>query len=1579
MPQARANAPDFAAWREAVTAREYATVARRAKVPRDVREKLWVSYREHVGFEGVQMSSPRLVATNEYGHVYDLPFKTADGARHNFGVFLAEDVARPVYWTAESAAGKTIEELAAEVFACGGNTDNAVTRISEPLDAARSVISQAITQTAVPSPFDAFRLFVSDDMPMADWHHPARYLLIREDALAFSVVFADEPLSVSVDGAEVRFEPFGAEKTGGVALTARSGARLLSASAGDFPADSEGDASNCHALLISGGCRVNINHCRYWNEVCFVYNVLRKRFCLPRENIKVLWASGNPEKDLCRNGSCDCFLYAFDTNDLSDFDRDGNNDITGAATLANVRSVLTSYANKLKSTDQLLIFCSDHGSTYGGGVGNRAVVSLWGESLSDGELADLTKGIKCPVMAALKTCYSGGMIEEFCEAAPNRVMATADGYDPSAAHTLMGDWTYYFFSALCGYYPAGAGPLPTNYSMGLHPRECGDRCNADADGDGRVSFREAHLFAYQMNPWTAANGKKGDFIDSPQYGESTANLGKKMFLTQYPDAPAVVVKEKVLAPTLNPPSGSLGFAPCAVTVSCGTPGATIRYTTDGSEPTGKSTVYSGGIQVKDDTTVTVRAFKSGMEASDSARGAYTVRKTAPEKALITSVSQGDSSSGIVVCWSGGAGVESYDLLRSESPAMTGAATVASNLAASTSSWADLGAAPGRTYFYQIRSSNAYGSTLSAPSQDAYLMLNPPTRVSAEVVEIGLSQVTVSLSWQPAVGASSYRVYRQGPGGGLVAASAWQASCSFTDTAEISEGTASLVYYVQSASDAAGTHPSAYGEPVPVEARLSEEDVSLECDDWIVVKPGGTGSCSVRLRYSNGTYEQEGFISGVTCSLVGGDGVSVAVVDGSYDWQDRLHIKPRLYIPPSVSATASSWAPGQRCRAVVQYTFGNVTLAKEIGVAVYDGEIVRSIDLSSMPYVVPGFTEQMSAKCKYYSGATPQEGDVEVKWAIVAGGGATIDEDGELTAWNIDYRTNVVVQASVETFLGVVTATRKVNVSPSVIEERSVELDPLGGSYTNYFGAFYETTWGEGLDGNWLSEICWLSSDSPDPADINGLISIGHGRNTISIIGGYLFLSFRADRNPGKDREMTYKLRWDGGGIDFRIVQKEAPYARSPELQGGANGVISAASATDGSVLHYATDGEEPSADSPVMANSLSFEEDTEFAAKAFGEWMQASDTVYADVVGRGSQWDEVTVAFSLGLPGLAAPTSRTYKVRETFGELPSFPKTNGQYFKGWSLHEVSDKLVASTDPVPSQSATLHAVWSPVAADRPQWTALPWNFNSAMTATMKVYDDATGTYLDPSQCVVGIEDGDGVCRGSSASGFGDTQSELNGKNGLYVFGIYSQVESGEEPGLRIRVWNDRKGFMYVVGPELAFTAESALGDEASPYVIHVKPYACELSLERKGWHLVSFSALTEDASPGSVFADVADKIDQVVQGSKVWKPGSGGRLAEIEIGVGYWVRTKADNASWVVAGVANPGVEIALSKGWNLVGYPLPESASPATALKTAYDAGKITQIVDGSKVYPGRLDTLEPGKGYWVYAPAACEISFDAK
>jgi hypothetical protein len=80
---------------------------------------------------------------------------------------------------------------------------------------------------------------------------------------------------------------------------------------------------------------------------------------------------------------------------------------------------------------------------------------------------------------------------------------------------------------------------------------------------------------------------------------------------------------KVAAPTFSPPRGSYSSSQ-NVALGCGTDGATIRYTTDGSEPTSSSTVYSGPIVVSSTTTIKAKAFKSGMTDSDTASATYTI-------------------------------------------------------------------------------------------------------------------------------------------------------------------------------------------------------------------------------------------------------------------------------------------------------------------------------------------------------------------------------------------------------------------------------------------------------------------------------------------------------------------------------------------------------------------------------------------------------------------------------------------------------------------------------------------------------------------------------------------------------------------------------------------------------------------------------------------------------------------------------------------------------------------------------------------------------------------------------------------
>ena len=87
---------------------------------------------------------------------------------------------------------------------------------------------------------------------------------------------------------------------------------------------------------------------------------------------------------------------------------------------------------------------------------------------------------------------------------------------------------------------------------------------------------------------------------------------------------SILSTPKVSMPTLSPAGGTYSSSQNIV-LSCGTSGAAIRYTTDGSEPSSSSAVYSGPISVSSTTTVKAKAFLSGMADSDTVSATFTIK------------------------------------------------------------------------------------------------------------------------------------------------------------------------------------------------------------------------------------------------------------------------------------------------------------------------------------------------------------------------------------------------------------------------------------------------------------------------------------------------------------------------------------------------------------------------------------------------------------------------------------------------------------------------------------------------------------------------------------------------------------------------------------------------------------------------------------------------------------------------------------------------------------------------------------------------------------------------------------------
>ncbi len=84
-----------------------------------------------------------------------------------------------------------------------------------------------------------------------------------------------------------------------------------------------------------------------------------------------------------------------------------------------------------------------------------------------------------------------------------------------------------------------------------------------------------------------------------------------------------VTYNSVTTPTISPNGGTFAGS-VQVSLSCATPGATIRYTTNGSDPTSSSTIYSSPFTLSGSAMVKAKGFLSGYNDSALASAAFTI-------------------------------------------------------------------------------------------------------------------------------------------------------------------------------------------------------------------------------------------------------------------------------------------------------------------------------------------------------------------------------------------------------------------------------------------------------------------------------------------------------------------------------------------------------------------------------------------------------------------------------------------------------------------------------------------------------------------------------------------------------------------------------------------------------------------------------------------------------------------------------------------------------------------------------------------------------------------------------------------
>jgi len=165
----------------------------------------------------------------------------------------------------------------------------------------------------------------------------------------------------------------------------------------------------------------------------------------------------------------------------------------------------------------------------------------------------------------------------------------------------------------------------------------------------------------------------------------------------------------------------------------------------------------------------------------------------------------------------------------------------------------------------------------------------------------------------------------------------------------------------------------------------------------------------------------------------------------------------------------------------------------------------------------------------------------------------------------------------------------------------------------------------------------------------------------------------------------------------------------------------------------------------------------------------------------------------------------------------------------------------------------------------------------------------------------------------------------------------------------------------------------------------------------GWNLVSLPVEPASVDPAAVLLPIAGRFDLVhaydaCATADPWRTydpaaASGNTLTALDHRIGFWIRATAA-VTLPVSGTAPAETTIQLCPGWNLIGYPLTQPRSVPNALHSiagkylrvyGYDPNDLAdpwEVFDvGVPDWANDLQTMRPGRGYWVFATEATTLT----
>ncbi len=300
----------------------------------------------------------------------------------------------------------------------------------------------------------------SDDHPGANWEHPARILFYQSGKLV-----AEIPVSRPIQGLSKRFKL-------SPPLTDDWPVFKISSFDGKYRIKSP---SSFHALLING-----FGDDRHWNDFSYLYRVLTQVYGYLPGNIHV--ADSNYQES------------------RSDLDNDGIPDIRYGSLMKDIQTLFAQLKEKLTRGDQLLLVVNDHGSIKDG----ESTIILFDGEMKASEFAMLLGALPSErILSVFEQCFSGGFVRPTVAKGRVSVAASTNTEISWASEDGVFNEFLYQFTSAFGYQKHDGTPV-----------------NADIDGGGRVTAREAYSYA-------VANDKSWEspFLEASKNSNTAFTLG----------------------------------------------------------------------------------------------------------------------------------------------------------------------------------------------------------------------------------------------------------------------------------------------------------------------------------------------------------------------------------------------------------------------------------------------------------------------------------------------------------------------------------------------------------------------------------------------------------------------------------------------------------------------------------------------------------------------------------------------------------------------------------------------------------------------------------------------------------------------------------------------------------------------------------------------------------------------------------------------------------------------------------------------------------------------------------------------